>query len=1113
MGEPWVPPRCSNGRRFESFTAHLWVFASRLCPAARDEGYDLPVTEQMVGAAVDDLLRSRDEEIGRLGLLVEASGRLLATLDLDAVLPQVLELARRTLDADAYALWQHFGDGNWELRAASGLSERYIASAQAAIQGNDAVVSLDEGPLVVNDVAATEWLTPEHRAAHAAEGTRSFLAQPLVHREAVIGTLVFYYRARHEFVDSELRAAAAVGELAAAAIGTAAIYGEQRQLAEDRRLLVEFSAALGSSLDYRTTLRNVAYLVVPRFADWCAIDVVDDDGQIRRLTTAHVNPDKVALAERLGDLVAFDPDAPRGAPKVIRTQEPELTSHMTDAMLEERLATVPAEIRETILDLGLRSVMTVPLVARGRTLGAITFVAAESGRRYSESDLANAMDLARRASIAVDNARLYAEALQNERQLRFLAEAGSMLNESLDYEQTFQRLARLAVPEVADWCIVDVVEGEEIRRVAVAAADADQHDALEQLRARYQPSWDSPQPAARALREGGPVIFEDFSGDALEQTVIDEDHLELMRKLNPRSAVAMPLVARGETVGAITFAWSRSDRRYSERDLAPMEDLAARAALAIDNARLYEREREAVDRLSFLAGASSTLASSLDYETTLANVAQLVVPRLADWCAVDVVDADGATIRRLALVHKDPAKREAADRSRDLFAPMIDEAEGSARVIRTGEPVLYRTISRAFLESSAPNEEVARVLGELGLVSAMVVPLRVGGRTLGALTFASSDPGRLYTDDELSFAEHLGRRAATAVDNALLFRAAEQRAQAAVALAFVGDGVFLVDQGGIVRIWNTAAAVITGLPEPDVVGRPAAEVVPSWSTIAAHVPLAEGPGRPRPETVPVELHGGERWLSISGVAFEEGTVYAFRDLTEERRVERLKSEFVSTISHELRTPLAAIYGAALTLRREEPSLEAQREGLLDVISGESERLARIVNDILWASRLESGTLHVAIESCDPVKLATSVVDATRAHIPSKIALEFEAEPELPLVAADPDKVRQVLTNLVDNAVKYSPDGGTVRVTLRRSGARIAFTVHDEGLGIPLAEQARIFEKFYRLDPELTRGVGGTGLGLYISRELVRHMGGRVSVVSREGEGSIFRVELPVAVRA
>ena len=233
-------------------------------------------------------------------------------------------------------------------------------------------------------------------------------------------------------------------------------------------------------------------------------------------------------------------------------------------------------------------------------------------------------------------------------------------------------------------------------------------------------------------------------------------------------------------------------------------------------------------------------------------------------------------------------------------------------------------------------------------------------------------------------------------------------------------------------------------------------------------------------------------------------------MTEERRVERLKSEFVSTISHELRTPLAAIYGAALTLRREEPALKAQRESLLDVVATESERLARIVNDILWVSRLESGTLHVAVESCDAIELASAVVAATRAHLPPNVTLTLESEPDVPPVAADSDKLRQILMNLLDNAIKYSPDGGTIGVRVARSDAFVSFAVTDEGLGVPTAEHGRIFEKFYRLDPELTRGVGGTGLGLYISRELVRRMNGRISVESEEGRGSIFTVELPVA---
>ena len=1062
----------------------------------------------MVGASVEGLLQEQREEIDRLGLLVEAAGRLLATLDLDEVLPQVLELAKEALTADGYSLWRRRADGEWSLQAVAGLSDAYVAASQEAIKENDAQVSL-EGAILAGDIASTEWLTAEHKEAHRAEGNNAFLAVPLHHRNAVIGTLVFYYRSARTFTEPELNAVRAVANLAAAGIGTAAVYEEQASLAEDRRLVAEASELLGSSLDYETTLAHVAQLAVPNFADWCAIDMVADDGSIQRLTTAHADPAKVRFAE---ELTAKMPppglDAAQGVPNVIRTQQAELRPEITDEMIVAALSDQP-ELLETIRALGLRSSMTVPLVARGRALGAITFIAAESGRRYSEVELSSALDLARRAAAAVDNARLYRDAIQNERQVRFLAEAGTVLSASLDLNDTLAALARLAVPEVADWCIVDIVDGVKINRVAVASADADQQGALEALRLHYPLTWDSPQPAARALREGGPVIIDTFDADRLEETTVDARHLELMRTLDPRSAIAIPLIARGESLGAMTFAWSRSGRKYSASDLPLIEDLGARAAVAVDNARLYQRERAAGQQLVFLAEASTTLASSLDVETTLTNVAHLVVPQFADWCAVDVLDEDGG-IRRLAVAHRDPDKLEWSIHSRDEFPPTADEPEGTGRVVRTGEAVLYRTITPELLTATTSSAAHLETLMELGMASAMVVPLKAGGRTLGALQFVSSDPSRLYEDDDLRFAEHIGRRAAAAVDNALLYSRADQRARAALALSFVGDGVFLVDEDGVIRIWNTAASVITGLAEADVVNHPAGDAIPGWSGIEAHVPLALGPGTPRAETVPVELHGAERWLSISGVTFPGGTVYAFRDLTEERRVERLKSEFVSTISHELRTPLAAIYGAALTLRREEPALEAQREGLLDVIAGESERLARIVNDILWASRLESGTLHIAVESCDPRKLAATVVEATKAHLPPNIAIALEVAPDVPAVAADPDKVRQVLTNLVDNAVKYSPDGGDIVVDVSLRGEVVCFSIHDEGLGIPVAEQPRIFEKFYRLDPELTRGVGGTGLGLYITRELVRRMNGRVDVESRAGEGSIFRVELPVA---
>ena len=181
-----------------------------------------------------------------------------------------------------------------------------------------------------------------------------------------------------------------------------------------------------------------------------------------------------------------------------------------------------------------------------------------------------------------------------------------------------------------------------------------------------------------------------------------------------------------------------------------------------------------------------------------------------------------------------------------------------------------------------------------------------------------------------------------------------------------------------------------------------------------------------------------------------------------------------------------------------------------MIANESDRLARIVNEILVADHLDSGRLRITPAPLDALEAVTAVVNAARVVAPDTVRIELESPTAVALVSADPEHLRQVLVNLVDNAVKYSPDGGCITLLIEDRSPLVRFAVRDQGIGIPVGEQARVFDKFYRLDPNLTRGVGGTGLGLYICRELVRRMGGRISVESTPGEGSTFVVDLPAA---
>ena len=345
--------------------------------------------------------------------------------------------------------------------------------------------------------------------------------------------------------------------------------------------------------------------------------------------------------------------------------------------------------------------------------------------------------------------------------------------------------------------------------------------------------------------------------------------------------------------------------------------------------------------------------------------------------------------------------------------------------------------------------------------------------------------------------------------------AKQEREQAERVLAHVGDGVFLVDREGVIRLWNPAAEAITGLRADAVRDRAAAETIPGWAAIAARVPVARRPGdaddASSPETVPLEVDGREVWLSIVGVTLADGIVYAFRDVTRERRLEELRAQFVATISHELRTPLASLHGAAMTLLERDLSSQTRHE-LLDMIGVQAKRLAELVEEILVTGQLDSGTLRVVTEPFDPEKLVWSAAAAARLRVGDERRVDVSIPAVLPLVVGDPERTGQVLANLVDNAIKYSPHGGRIELGVEADDRHARFFVHDEGLGIPLGEQRRIFEKFYRLDPDHHRGIGGSGLGLYICRELVRSMDGRIWVDSDPGRGATFVFELPLASR-
>lgn len=264
------------------------------------------------------------------------------------------------------------------------------------------------------------------------------------------------------------------------------------------------------------------------------------------------------------------------------------------------------------------------------------------------------------------------------------------------------------------------------------------------------------------------------------------------------------------------------------------------------------------------------------------------------------------------------------------------------------------------------------------------------------------------------------------------------------------------------------------------------------------------------------------WLLIlSSIVVMGALVYALKSRLEELLVrerqhvdqlvelDRTKDEVIAVVSHELRTPLASVYGAAVTLRRHELSPE-RKEELIGVISREAERLADLIDNILWTSRIDADEVQLDIQEVNLVAVATEAVEAARALAPANLTVDLLVLNAVPPVKADRAKLIQVLESLLENGVKYSPGGGRVTLELERRGDGVQVSTRDQGLGIPDSQRSLVFEKFHRVDPQMRHGIGGSGLGLYIARDLVERMDGRLVVESVEGQGSVFSFTLPLA---
>jgi PAS domain S-box-containing protein len=735
-------------------------------------------------------------------------------------------------------------------------------------------------------------------------------------------------------------------------------------------------------------------------------------------------------------------------------------------------------------------VITAPMVWSDEVRGVLG-VGRREGRRFVERDADVLGAFAGLASLALRNAEMFTQSSRQARVQRGFYRIASVLGQSLSRSATLEAIAQAAAEALGgDSAAVLVPSSGRLEAVGTYELPADLGSIFD-MRAAEQHG-----PLFRAAAEGRILVSTSISDD--ERLLPDLREAAAANRY--QSLISVPVDAPREAGRGLALIFFAQERSFTDDDLELARHLADATRGALERSELFEAERGARALAQQLTRTGRLLTSELDPAAVLDEVVQQ---------APALVNADAAAFRmledeELVVTAADGPGAEVALGSRSPAGGWL-----SGDVVQSGSPLAL---------AQAGEDERLRALDPMlqsGHAAFLGVP--VGGpegATLGVLAVYASVP-REWREEEIEALLAVAASTSAALSNAELYqRVALERERSVAILANTADGIVAIDRDGNVVLWNSAAERITGVPAPVALGRSPVDVLQR----SLEAPDPDAPGD---RLVPIMRGREEVWLSVTEAVMRDplgavaGRIFAFRDISGDRLVEQVKSDFVSTVSHELRTPLTSIYGFAETLLRQDVMFgEEERQTFLRYIASESQRLTSIVDTLLNVARLDTGDLQVNLAETDVRDVVGEVLETVTAAEVNEHRFVVEL-PDEPLAAkADPEKLRQVCSILVDNALRYSPEGGTVTVGAARRRDTVEVSVADEGIGIPQADQEQIFRKFYRgADAELRAGAGGTGLGLFIARGLVTAMGGRIWVSSREGEGSRFAFELPAAPAA
>ncbi|MGI5835432.1 MAG: GAF domain-containing protein [Chloroflexota bacterium] len=1016
--------------------------------------------------------------------LLEVARTAGSTLQLEEVLSLVTERTAKLVGADRCGLWLLSKDGTTLLPSAmAGMPADFVRVWKQRPLSLDAEPLSKEAIRTEKPVLVSDALNDPRTDKNAVQffGDKTFLVLPVIAKGQIQGTLfINHVRFHHRYSRAEIETAMAIANQAAIAIQNARLYRE----VEDWSSQLERLQAIMSKLSRSRSVSSIANIIADELRnllryDNCRVFVLQEDtnelvplavvSSIRDYWVEKVENLRLEVGQGLTGYVAAN-----GTPLIVG-----------DVERDPRSYHVPGT---PILD---ESMIAAPINFEGRVIGVIT-LSRLGLNQFTEDDLRLLDIFANEAAIEFENARLYQETQKKSKEmLAFFHRVGDALATGLDPHQTLQIIVDLAADMVrAKGCAILLLEESSGDLVYKAWKGLPfQEGQMESTPAGRGMSW-------QVVKEGVPNLIPDISLVERPPWMQDLGFEDL------RSYLGVPLTLQGKVIGVLSVFGSRLGQ-FSPADVELLSSFAHQAAIAIRNAQLFKSLQERVRELTGLAGVSQSVATLTNLDDTYRELTKSIAQLLqAESCVILLVGEDGELIPQQPAFGFDPEELSGIRLSVGKKAAPQQEALCPIQSV-DGE-----TVSCSGLWNRQPS---------------ILAPMRAQDRRVGAVLVSGRPDG--FNENDIRLLTILAANAAVIVQNAILYQSVDrERDELEAIISNTSDAIVIMDMDNRVTRVNPAAEALTGWRADEMVGRRCDEVLVSSNTpgrgsTSVGPTLEEAIEKREPvpyfETVITTKDSCERDVAAS-YSFVRSTgrggglgVVIARDISKLREVERMKSEFVSMVSHELRTPLGLIKGYASTLLNPQLSLDQPTvQRFLMGIDGAADRLARLVENLLSVSRIESGLLRLSTQQVDLTQLISVAVSTVRVTAKGREIL-LDLPKRQVKVEGDRVQLELVMDNLLGNAIKYSPIGKLIKVKLEIKPTTVTTKVVDQGIGIATHHLPKVFDKFYRVEGGYSKRTPGSGLGLYICRNIIEAHGGRIWAESVLGEGSTFAFELPL----